>query len=349
MNSSPNASLEIRSVKPATRERIAEFKNRVLSGGELKFDEAMELIQVEDAALVDFILECAREITFHFNADKPGLCSLINAKSNLCGEDCGFCSQSVRFETKVDRYAMMPADEVVRAAKDFEKKGAENFCVVTSGGELSDEEFEKVLEIYSRLKAETSMNLDGSLGFLTAERVSRLKEVGVRRFNNNLQSSREFYPNIVSTHTYEKRLETLKLLQDGNLEICSGGILAMGESREDRIKLAFELKPYEPHCLPMNVLDPRPGTPLQNTPAEEPIELVKTIAVYRFIHPKSNIKLAGGREVRLGDEYQQKALCGGANGLIIGGYLTTEGNPMKKDFEMLKKAGFKPSRPEAAD
>jgi len=343
----PKTVEEIKPVKSADREQILALKQRVLAGGEVSFQEAMELISVNEEPLVDLILECAKEITFHFNTDKPGLCSLINAKSNLCGEDCGFCSQSVRFETRVDRYQMMPTDEVVRAAKDFEKKGAENFCVVTSGGELNDEEFEKVIEIYRRLQAETKMNLDGSLGFLTADRVQRLKEAGVRRFNNNLQSSREFYPKIVSTHTYDKRLETLKLLQDGNLEICSGGILAMGESREDRVKLAFELKPYNPHCLPMNVLDPRPGTPLQNQAPENPLELVKTIAVYRFIHPKSNIKLAGGREVKLGDEYQRKALSGGANGLIIGGYLTTEGNPMQKDFEMLKQAGFKPSRPQA--
>jgi biotin synthase len=343
----PNIVAESKPVKSADREQILALKKRVLAGGEVSFQEAMELISVTEETLVDLILESAKEITFYFNTDKPGLCSLVNAKSNLCGEDCGFCSQSVRFETRVDRYQMMPTDEVIRAAKDFEKKGAENFCVVTSGGELSDEEFEKVLEIYRRLQAETKMNLDGSLGFLTAERVQRLKETGVRRFNNNLQSSREFYPNIVSTHTYDKRLETLKLLQDGNLEICSGGILAMGESREDRVKLAFELKPYNPHCLPMNILDPRPGTPLQNQAPENPLELVKTIAVYRFIHPKSNIKLAGGREVKLGDEYQRKALSGGANGLIVGGYLTTEGNPMHKDFEMLKQAGFQPSRPQA--
>ncbi len=344
-----NAVAEKSAVKPASREKIEELRNRVLGGGEVSFDEARELIFVEEPEQVDFLLAAAREITFHFNSDKPGLCSLINAKSNLCGEDCGFCSQSVRFETRVDRYALMPVNEVVRAAKDFEKKGAENFCIVTSGGELTDEEFEKVLEIYRQLQIETRMNLDGSLGFLTTERVKRLKDSGVRRFNNNLQSSREFYPNIVSTHSYDKRLETLRLLQEGNMEICSGGILAMGETREDRIKLAFELKPFSPHCLPMNILDPRPGTPLENQAVPDPLEMVKTIAVFRFIHPKANIKLAGGREVNLGDQYQEKALAGGANGLIMGGYLTTEGNPIQKDFEMLKRAGFKPSRPQAAE
>lgn len=324
---------------------IDQLKARVLAGGEITTEEANQLIHIEDQESLDYLLEAAREITFHFNSDEPGLCSLINAKSYLCGEDCGFCSQSVRFDTRVNRYKLMPPEEVVSAAKEFEKKGAKNFCVVTSGGELSDAEFDQIIEIYRRLKAETAMNLDGSLGFLTPDKVDRLKEVGVRRFNNNLQSSREFYPKIVSTHTYDKRLETMRMLQEGNMEICSGGILGMGETREDRVKLAFELKPYAPHCLPMNVLNPRPGTPLENVPQPDPMEMVKTIAVFRFIHPKANIKLAGGREVNLGTHYQEKALAGGANGLIIGGYLTTDGNPIREDFEMLKRAGFRPNAP----
>ncbi|HTL47891.1 MAG TPA: biotin synthase BioB [Verrucomicrobiae bacterium] len=327
---------------------IESLKARVLEGGEVGFDEAMKLIEIENGSEdFDALLEAAREITFRLNTREPGLCSLINAKSNLCGEDCGFCSQSVRFDTRVDTYKLMATDDVVKAAKDFEKKGTQNFCIVTSGAQLNDEEFEQILEIYKRLGEETSLNLDGSLGFLTPERVERLKAVGLRRFNSNLQSSREFYPKIVSTHTYDKRLETLKALQDGNMEICSGGILGMGETREDRVKLAFELKPYAPHCLPMNVLNPRPGTPLENVPKQDPAEMVKTIAVFRFIHPKSNIKLAGGREINLGDEYQELALRGGANGLITGGYLTTEGNPVHKDIEMLRRNGFEVPPPKS--
>jgi biotin synthase len=328
---------------------IEDLKNRVIAGQEISYDEAMRLIQIEDQENLDALFDAARQITFHFNSDEPGLCSLINAKSYLCGEDCGFCSQSVRFDTRVNRYKLMPVDEVVTAAKEFEKKGTQNFCVVTSGGELNDKEFEQVLEIYRRLQVETSLKLDGSLGFLTPERVERLKEVGLRRFNSNLQSSREFYPQIVSTHSYDTRLETLKMLQEGNMEICSGGILGMGETREDRIKLAFELKPFAPHCLPMNILNPRPGTPLENVPKPEPIEMIKTIAVYRFIHPKTNIKLAGGREVNLGNEYQEIALKAGANGVITGGYLTTPGNGVHEDIEMLKRAGFKPKSAKKTD
>ncbi|OGW77904.1 MAG: biotin synthase BioB [Omnitrophica bacterium GWA2_52_8] len=324
---------------------IRALKKRVLNGGEINLEEGLQLIEVtarEESAEFQALLAAAQEITFHFNSEEPGLCSLINAKSNMCGEDCGFCAQSVRFDTRVDRYQLMSVEEVVAAAKAFEKKGARNFCIVTSGGELNDAEFEKVIEMYGRLKAETGMNLDGSLGWMTPERVQRLKAAGVRRFNDNLQSSREFYPKIVSTHTYDRRLETLRVLQEGDMEICSGGILGMGETREDRVRLALELKPFAPHCLPMNILNPRPGTPLESQPVPDPLEMIKTIAVFRFIHPRANIKLAGGREINLGSKYQEMSLRGGANGLIIGGYLTTQGNPMAEDFAMLKRAGFKP-------
>jgi biotin synthase len=183
------------------------------------------------------------------------------------------------------------------------------------------------------------MNIDASLGFVTKEQAALLRDAGVRRFNHNLQSSREFYPQIVSTHTYDTRLDTLRALLEGGMELCSGGILGMGESREDRVKMAFELKRFHPECVPVNILNPRPGTPLENTPPMNPLEAVKTIAVFRFILPRANIKLAGGREGGL-QAYQEMALQGGANGLIIGGYLTTEGNPIAKDFAMLKRAGY---------
>ena len=169
--------------------------------------------------------------------------------------------------------------------------------------------------------------------------MERLREAGLRRFNSNLQTSREFYPEIVSTHSYDKRLETLEYLKEGELEMCSGGILGMGETSSDRVKMAFELKRFRPECVPMNVLNPRPGTPLENAPKIENFEILKTIAVYRFILPKSNIKLAGGREISLGAE-QDKALQGGANGLIVGGYLTTAANPVHDDLEMLRRSGY---------
>ena len=321
------------------------LKTRVLKGGEINFDDAMELIRLENSNEIDSLLEAADEITRHFNSNQPGLCSLLNAKSYLCGEDCGFCAQSVRFDTSVDRYGLMHPEQIVEAAKRAEKFGAQNFCIVTSGAAPTDEEFEKIIEILTRLTKETRLNLDASLGFITEEQARRLKEIGLRRFNHNLQSSRDFYPQIVSTHTYETRLNTIQALLAGGLELCSGGILGMGETREDRVKLAFELKPYKPHCIPMNVLNPRPGTPLENQPKPDPREILKTIAVFRFIHPRANIKLAGGREINLTTEEQTLALRGGANGLIMGGYLTTRGNPVEEDFKMLEQAGYKIPRP----
>lgn len=323
----------------AAQIKIETLKERVLEGGQISFEEALELIQIEDKEALRQLLEAAHEITLHFNSNKPSLCSLINAKSYLCGEDCAFCAQSVRFDTGADRYDLLDPDMIVSAAKKAEEKGTKNFCLVTSGAAPQPQEFETLLVIFKRLKNETGMNIDASLGFLTVEQVRALKEAGVRRYNHNVQSSPEFYPNIVSTHSYEKRIDTIKALLEGGMELCSGGILGMGESREDRVKMAFELKKYQPDCVPVNILNARPGTPLENMPALDPEEAVKTIAVFRFILPKSNIKLAGGRETAL-REYQEAALKGGANGLIVGGYLTTKGNPMAEDQAMLARAGY---------
>lgn len=326
---------------------IQSLKEKVLAGGEISFEQAVELIGLEAKDEIQSLLESADEITRRFNSNEPGLCSLLNAKSYLCGEDCGFCAQSVRFDTMADRYGLMHPEKIVEAAKRAEKNGAQNFCIVTSGAAPGEEEFEKIIEILKKLSEESKLNLDASLGFITKEQARRLKEVGLRRFNHNLQSSREFYPNIVSTHSYDTRVDTIKALVQGGLELCSGGILGMGETHEDRVKLAFELKRHTPHCIPVNVLNPRPGTPLEDQPKADPREILKTIAVFRFIHPKANIKLAGGREINLTAEEQVLALKGGANGLIMGGYLTTAGNPVREDFRMLEEAGYQVPQHEA--
>ena len=319
---------------------IRELQAKVLAGGAIALDEAMRLAAIEDPVAAELLSNAAHEITKHFRPSRPDLCSLINAKSYLCSEDCGFCSQSSHYKTGVKRYALLSPEQVLQTAKQSEANGIQSFCVVTSGETLNDAEFEQVLETFRRLNAETNLSLDGSLGNLTAEQIRKLKEAGMRRFNHNLQCSREFYPQIVSTHTYDKRKETLDFLKEHGVEICSGGIFGMGETREDRIRFAFELRAYELHCLPINILNPRPGTPLQNQRPIDPFEIVKTVAVFRFIHPKANIKLAGGRELNLGVYFQEKALRGGANGLVVGGYLTTGGNPLGEDLAMLEHAGF---------
>lgn len=319
---------------------IRELQAKIFAGSTISFEEAMRLVSIEDSFVGDALLDAAHEITLRFRPSQPDLCSLINAKSYLCSEDCGFCSQSSRYETGIKRYPLLSPEKILQAAKLCEAHHIQSFCVVTSGETLNDAEFEQVLETFQRLKAETNLGLDGSLGNLTEEQIRRLKEAGMRRFNHNLQCSRKFYPQIVSTHTYDERKGTLNSLKDQGVEICSGGIFGMGETREDRIQFAMELKDYELHCLPINLLNPRPGTPLQGQKPLDPFEILKTIAVFRFIHPRANIKLAGGRELNLGVYFQEKALHGGANGLVVGGYLTTGGSPLEDDFAMLNRAGF---------
>jgi biotin synthase len=319
---------------------IQELKTRILSGGEISFEEALRLASIEDAPTREILQSAAHEITTRFCPPRPDLCSLVNAKSYLCSEDCGFCSQSSHYKTGVNRYPLMAPEEVLERAQACEANGVQSFCVVTSGETLNGKEFEQVLATFRLLSEKTKLRLDGSLGNLTAEQIRKLREAGLRRFNHNLQCSREFYPEIVSTHTYGERMETLDFLEKNEVEVCSGGIFGMGETREDRIKLAFELKPYKPHCFPVNILNPRPGTPLEGRKPLDPAEIVKTIAIYRFIHPKANIKLAGGRELNLGVYFQEQALCGGVNGFVVGGYLTTTGNPLEEDRGMLRRAGF---------
>jgi biotin synthase len=319
---------------------IDALKKRVLDGKEIAFEEARQLLAMDGAGLVARLLAAAGEITRHYHGTKVALCGLVNAKSYLCGEDCAFCAQSVRYQTGAEQYGLIPEEEVVETAKRFESQGILDFCIVTSGAKLNDREFEKVLGMFERLRRETTLNLDGSLGWLDDERLRRLKAAGVRRINSNLQTSGDYYPQIVSTHPYQERLGALDVLRRGHMEICSGGILAMGETPEDRLRMAFELKPYEPHCIPINILNPRPGTPLENQPAPDPLEMIRTIAVFRFVHPRANIKLAGGREKNLSREEQELALRSGANGLIVGGYLTSAGNPIGEDLEMLRRAGF---------
>ncbi|MFZ5802485.1 MAG: biotin synthase BioB [Candidatus Omnitrophota bacterium] len=327
--------------------QIDRLAARVLEGGEVQEAEALWMIGLEDPGTIRYLARAAHRITIRFNGKTPRLCSLVNAKSHLCGEDCAFCSQSARYRTEAEPYSLMSAEAVLEHAKKLEAAGTRDFCVVTSGRELSESEFEKVLGIFRLLRKETRLHLDGSLGFLTRDRAKRLKEAGLRRYNNNLQTSERFYPRIVSTHSHAKRRETLEILREEGIEICAGGILGMGESREDRVRLAFEIKPYAPHCLPINILNPRPGTPLEGRSKEDFLEILKTIAVFRFVHPRANIKLAGGREYNLSPSEQEEALQGGANGMITGGYLTTEGNEVSDDLRMLIRIGYEPEGLEA--
>ncbi len=319
-----------------------ELRNELLEGGEISRPEALELIFLERPNDIDELVALAGEVTRFFHGREATLCSILNAKSGLCPEDCSFCAQSVKFNTGVKRHPLLETPAVIENAKRAEEIGSHEFCLVTSGAQLSPGEFERLLGILRELRKEVSLQLDVSIGFLTGEQAKQLKEAGVTRVNHNLQTSAQFYSEVVTTHSYSDRIRTLEALRAAGLEICSGVILGLGESRQDRIDAAFELRNFQPECVPINLLDPRPGTPLASNDLLDPLEIIKTIAVFRLILPRTNLRLAGGRRVQLG-AFQKLALAAGINGLIVGKLLTTPGSPLEEDLENLKEAGFEVS------
>lgn len=318
-------------MKPSDDERIAAEG--------ISYAQAMECIQIEDREKIEEMMAAAGRLTRRLHGNRADLCGIVNAKSGLCGEDCVFCAQSVKFPTKVSRYPLLDSATVVERAKAAKERGAREFCIVTSGGRLTDGEFKKLLEIAAAVRNAVMIQLDVSVGFLDYPQARRLKEAGIRRVNHNVQTSSSFYSRIATTHSYDDRTATLDAIQRAGLESCCGVIWGMGESREDRVRTAFEIKPFEPACVPINLLDPRPGTPLENEAPIEPLEILKTIAVFRLMLPKTCLKLAGGRHVQLGS-YQKLALQAGINGLIIGEYLTTKGSSLAEDFENLRTLAF---------
>lgn len=318
---------------------IRDLLKLVLGGDDIDRENALFLIQLSGKESLAELIRSAEIITRTFCGGRATLCAIVNAKSGLCHEDCAFCAQSVRFKTGVRRYPLLDASKIVERAKQAKEWGVHEFCIVTSGGSLTEQEFEKLVDILKVLKSEVEIQLDVSIGALTPERAKCLKEAGVTRVNHNLQTSPEFYPKIVTTHGYSARSETLAVLRESGLEICSGVILGLGETPEDRVRAALELRKFEPECVPINLLDPRPGTPLEDSPLLDPLEIIKTIAVFRFILPRTNLRLAGGRHLQLGG-YQKLALRAGINGLIVGEYLTTQGGPMAEDLAYLREAEY---------
>jgi len=320
-------------------ERIGQLKHKVLSGEKVNLEEARFLIALDDREEIDVLTRAAMQITQHFSQGKFDLCSLINAKSGMCTEDCGFCSQSIHFDTGVATYPLVDKETACKRAELMKANGADSYCLVCSGDQLSDLDFDQICDTLAYIKERVDIDLDCSIGFLDRKRAEKLREIGVRRINHNLQSSREFYPKIVTTHSYDDRLNTIRVIKAAGIEVCCGGIMGMGETREDRIKLAFELSEIEPTVVPINFLNPRPGTPLEDNTQIDPNELIKTVSVFRFILPKAILELAGGREVNLGS-YQLDAIKAGANGLIIGGYLTTPAHDVEKDRSLIRDAGY---------
>jgi biotin synthase len=319
---------------------IAPIIKRIYAGGEITREEAQVLINRETGADTEALIAAGQAVFKHFCSDLADMCALINAKSGSCGEDCRFCAQSEHYAVEVPRYPLLAISEIIERAKQAESFGAHRFCIVTSGGSLSADEFQHVLDAYRAIRSATALKLDGSLGLLSFERIQALRDAGVTRVNHNLETSRDFFPHVCSTHSFDDRYNTVKRLKQAGLEVCCGGIIGLGESRNDRLALAFSLKELAVDSIPVNILNPRPGTPFERNERLSAEEIIKTIALFRLINPQAVIKIAGGREVNLGTD-QERALRAGANGIIIGGYLTTQGNPVQKDIDLVKRAGLR--------
>lgn len=318
---------------------IYSCMNKVLSGKKITMSKARQLLELDDKHTME-LAGAANTICREMNGAVVDVECLINAKSGNCAEDCAFCAQSGRYKTDIKKYPFLSKDIILDAAARAKNGGARSFCLVCAWREPAEEDFDDVCDVVKDIRDKVGIDVNCSLGFLTEKRAKRLRELGVNRYNHNLEASKSFFDNICSTHTFYDRVNTARIVKSCGLKLCSGGILGMGETKEQRLELAFQASELEPEEFPVNILIPRAGTPLVNSKPLDPMEVIKTIAVYRFILPRSIIKIAGGREVHLGN-LQSLALLGGANGIITGGYLTVGGNEAEKDIRMIKDLGLK--------
>jgi len=321
-----------------TLEFIKECQEKVFSGIRISAEDAEKLLNIPEENIKD-LAKCANEITRDFNGEKIDVEQLNNIKKNSCSEDCTFCGQSAFFDTGIDTYQLPTPDEVVTKAQKAKEEGAESYCLVAAWREPTPNDFEKVCKIITKVNNTVGISIECSLGFLTIQQATKLKELGVKRYNHNLETAKSKFSEICTTHTYEDRLKTLEIARDAGLELCTGGIIGLGETREQRLELTLELARIYPEEITINILVPVPGTPLELQTELANSEIVRIFSVIRFLLPESVIKISGGRETNLSDSGEE-LLQSGANGIITAGYLTMGGNEAKKDREMIKKIGL---------
>ena len=289
---------------------IIEYAEKVLKGGEITREEAVKLINVPDQDTM-LLLAMADRIRQRFNGDEVDVCAIVNARSGRCPENCKFCAQSAHYHTGVTEYPLLSVEELVAAAKKAKAAGAVRFSIVTSGrGQSKADDFENILQALIRIKEEVGIEICTSLGILTPEQAIKLKEVGVTRYHANIETAPSHFPDICSTHSYEDKMSTIQAAKEAGIRVCSGGILGLNETPEQRVEMAFELKRLNIDSIPLNLLNQIEGTPFENNKSLTPLEILRAFAVFRFILPKALIRTAGGREVNLRD-LQALALNGG--------------------------------------
>jgi biotin synthase len=306
-------------------------------------EEALRLGELEDRAAIEALIERAWKARVERFDDSTDMCSLVNAKSGGCAEDCGFCAQSRYAEADTPLHAMMEPEQMLEHAKAAEAAGAHRFCMVTQGQGLAKRDFAKLLE-GARLVAEhTNLKRCASIGHMSVERAKALKEAGVQRVHHNVESAESFYPEVSMTVRYEGRLRTIEAVKEAGLETCVGGILNLGETREQRVEMAFQLAEINPTSVPINLLIPNPGTKFGDREPMDPWEAVKWIAIFRLILPEALLRLCGGRIQNI-RELQQLAVKAGINGVMMGNFLTSLGNTPEEDRAMFEQLGLNVAR-----
>jgi biotin synthase len=329
---------------------VDDAVERVLAGEELDRRDGLALV----AQPVEDLASAADYVRSHFGDDTVDACSIVNAKAGDCAEDCGFCAQSVHFDTGIDTYGFLDPEEILKAAKRAERDGAQRFGIVVAekgvSKERRPEEWDEVIRAIRLVRDETDVEVDASLGILTREEAEILVEEGINHYNHNIETSPQYFPEIVESHSFEDRVQTLELAKDVGMDLCAGVILGMGESPTDRVDAAVALQDIGVSSLPVNVLNPVAGTPLGEQFGESaPItteEIIQTIAVYRLLHPEARVRLTGGREVNLDADEQHLPFEAGADGILTGDYLTTGGQSPGDDIEVMERAGMEPNMAE---
>ena len=314
-----------------------ELSHRVLEGGTLSRDEALAVLRASEDDLLEVLAAAFAVRRRHFGRGVT-LHVIRNAQSGICTEDCAYCSQSAVATSDIPRYPLQTVEDLVEGAREAARLGAIRYCMVISARGPAEAELDRVCEAVRRIKRERPIQLCTSLGLLTPEQAARLKAAGVDRYNHNLETAERFYGRICGTHTYADRVATARRAKAAGLELCSGGLIGMGETAEDRVDLAFALRMLGAASIPVNFLDPRPGTRLEGLTRIRPPDALKVLAMFRLVNPDREIRIAGGREAVLG-AMQVLALYP-ANSMFTRGYLTTDGQGVEADRAMVEAAGF---------
>lgn len=314
---------------------IESLKASIIEGYRVSKDEALSLVENVDTKSLCALANDLRE---HFMGNKFDLCSIVNAKSGKCSENCKWCAQSAHFKTNIDTYDLVSRKEAIELGENNFSQGVKRYSFVTSGRAVSNKDLDTLCEYIEEIESDTDIKVCASMGLLDRERLEKLKDSGVRRYHCNVETSPKNFKNLCTTHTLEDKIETIKICQDLGIEVCSGGIIGMGESMQDRIDMAFLLFDLNIKSIPINILNPIPGTPLESSKPLSDEEILKTIAIFRIINPDSWIRFAGGRLII--KDIQTLALQSGVNAAITGDLLTTTGATIKNDIERIESLGF---------